>query len=510
MDSTEVITVSEMLGCSPDHAQELLDIHDGEVNKIIDVLCVSRPKVDAAYKAKSASGISSVLKRKVPDDCFVGIDSHMSLVKKIRMDSSFKKTTVFPSRNFDMDSELAREYRIAEGQFLRMVGRRESYDIKSIDIVQNYKLEKRFETKKQEFKSIGLDVKPLLIFHGTPQKNIEPILRDNFDLSKVANGRKYGNGVYFSEKPEVCLDYSKDMCSLILCLVLQGDNSKEIMEVKNGQQQSNTGAWAIVVPDVDQILPKYVINFTDKMLTPQMSMQQFQTPLQLFQRTMRQIPAYMQQNQTSMQQIPPFMQHNRSFMLQNPPSMLQNPPSMQQSPPSLQQSPPSLQQSPPSLHKIPPSSQQFQPLMQHFQSSMQQIPFKQQIPPQLLQIPPSLKQIPPHMQQIPASMQQFQHPMQQIPLPIQQFQPPMQQIPASTQQFQPPIQQIPASMQQFQPSMQQIPASTQQLQPSTYQNPPSVHQMSSSMHPVPSTMQLMAPMPAMHQQMPGMHQGWFF
>ena len=81
-----------------------------------------------------------------------------------------------------------------------------------------------FNEKKQVMQTRGLDDKPLLIFHGTPQENIEPILRDNFDLSKVANGRNFGNGVYFSEMPEVSLGYSKDQSSLILCLVLQGDN----------------------------------------------------------------------------------------------------------------------------------------------------------------------------------------------------------------------------------------------------------------------------------------------
>ena len=57
-------------------------------------------------------------------------------------------------------------------------------------------------------------------------------MRDNFDLSKVANGRNFGNGVYFSEMPEVSLGYSKDQSSLILCLVLQGDNTKEVSSTR--------------------------------------------------------------------------------------------------------------------------------------------------------------------------------------------------------------------------------------------------------------------------------------
>ena len=113
----------------------------------------------------------------------------------------------------------------------------------------------KFESKREEFRSNGINCKTLLVFHGTPQANIERILKNNFDLSKVVDGRTYGDGVYFSEMPEVSLKYSLDMKSLILCLVLPGTNSKEVMKTKEA-------AYAVVVPNVDQILPKYVINFT--------------------------------------------------------------------------------------------------------------------------------------------------------------------------------------------------------------------------------------------------------
>ena len=162
---------------------------------------------------------------------------------------------VLPSRSFDADNELETEFRIAEGQFLRMKRHGgKKHEIKSIDVIENEKLNEIFEKKREELRGEGIDDKPLLIFHGTPQANIEPILKNNFDVSKVANGRAYGNGVYFSEMPEVSLGYSVDMKSLILCKVLLGRNSKEVMKTKDG-------AWAVVVPDVNQILPKYVINF---------------------------------------------------------------------------------------------------------------------------------------------------------------------------------------------------------------------------------------------------------
>ena len=56
-------------------------------------------------------------------------------------------------------------------------------------------------------RSSGTNVKSLLLFHGTPQRNIDSIIRNNFDLSIRANGRALGDGVYFSEQPEVSLGY---------------------------------------------------------------------------------------------------------------------------------------------------------------------------------------------------------------------------------------------------------------------------------------------------------------
>ena len=167
----------------------------------------------------------------------------------------FQVINILPKRMFDESDFLDREFRIAEGQFLRMnASTKQNYEIKSIDIVVNKVLQQKFEDKKEELSNQGYG-DCLLLFHGTPQQNIQPILRNNFDLSIKTNGRAYGDGVYFSECPEVSLGYSRDQKSLILCKVLPGTNCKE---VKRGDKR----CWAIVVPDVNQILPRYIINFT--------------------------------------------------------------------------------------------------------------------------------------------------------------------------------------------------------------------------------------------------------
>ena len=186
----------------------------------------------------------------------------------------FEVINLLPRREFDEEDPMADEYRKAESQFLRMQakGRHTNLEIQSIDVVRNKILKERFEAKKTQFAMTeGADVKSLLLFHGTPQQNVPSILKDNFDTSKVANGRAYGNGVYFSEQPEVSLGYSRKApaargkkrkldevveptTSLILCQVLMSENVREV------KHPGMSTCWAIVVPDVDQILPRYVLH----------------------------------------------------------------------------------------------------------------------------------------------------------------------------------------------------------------------------------------------------------
>eukprot|EP00092_Neocalanus_flemingeri_P041826 GFUD01045556.1.p1 GENE.GFUD01045556.1~~GFUD01045556.1.p1 ORF type:complete len:403 (+),score=116.93 GFUD01045556.1:47-1255(+) len=269
--------VSEILQCSLETALELLAGCGNDVNSVIDKFCTvteeetGETEVEGAAAAlHNLAGEENVEELdvvKYGNEGFEQVEGMVGSILNNNNEDGFKKVRVMPSRSFDEDSEEEREYRIAEGHFLRMVGKRKKFEIKSIDIVHNFKLKEKFELKKKELRKRGLDDKPLLIFHGTPQENIDPILKNNFDLNKVVNGRAFGNGVYFSECPDVSMGYSVDQSSLILCLVLQGGNSREVPGAKvrdHDNDSPNNAAWAIVVPDVDQILPKYVINFTEK------------------------------------------------------------------------------------------------------------------------------------------------------------------------------------------------------------------------------------------------------
>ena len=179
---------------------------------------------------------------------------HQHVLKEL---GEFSVINVRPTRTFDENDAGDREFRIAEGHFLRMKSWNSgNVQIQSIDIVFNNKLKMAFEEKQAELTNEECG-DCCLLFHGTPQENIVSILKNNFDTSIIANGRAHGDGVYFSERPLVSLDYSKGRKSLILCKVLLGKNCKQVM------RGNDIRCWAVVVPDIKQILPKYVINFTD-------------------------------------------------------------------------------------------------------------------------------------------------------------------------------------------------------------------------------------------------------
>ena len=129
----------------------------------------------------------------------LGLTSSRVLLKAEIVDFRVRITRVEPKRELD-ESFLSMQFRLAESQFARMMAHtRQRQEITSVDVVQNNQLRAVFKAKQKQLEEKGKG-QSLLLFHGTPQANIKPILQNNFDLSKVTNGRRFGNGVYFSER----------------------------------------------------------------------------------------------------------------------------------------------------------------------------------------------------------------------------------------------------------------------------------------------------------------------
>jgi len=196
--------------------------------------------------------------------------------QKIKMCSKgehFERINLKPKREYEDGNQNDQHFMVAESRFHRMMAlsniSSQSYKIDSVDLLKNQKLWDKFTAKQEEFRKAGKNSKPLMIFHGTPGQNVDSIVKDNFTVEKIANGRVYGDGVYFSECPEISIMYSRGTKQLLLCQVLlgntttgklaQGFDSTEVTRRDTGEQR----CYAIVVPDVDQIYPCYVIHFSD-------------------------------------------------------------------------------------------------------------------------------------------------------------------------------------------------------------------------------------------------------
>ena len=111
---------------------------------------------------------------------------------------TFTLKTVIPSRILSEDN-LSLQAGLAEAHYLKRAGPT-APTIKSIDVVENRALEKKFLENREKLKQAGQEDATILCYHGTPLKNVINIVERNFDLAKCANGRVYGNGVYFSER----------------------------------------------------------------------------------------------------------------------------------------------------------------------------------------------------------------------------------------------------------------------------------------------------------------------
>ena len=207
--------------------------------------------------------------------------SHVGFNINLPISVQFKTTKIFPKRTIDMSNPLDVHFNFASGIFHKLLGHN-SYAVSSVTMVQNPGLEARFKQKQNYFRLLGIPSDPVFGFHGTDEKNIDPILRNNFNLESVKR-TAHGFGIYFSEMPEVSVDYvtgSKSFKSLILCQILLGTpgvNSKEVKDLKKVRKKTvsaqSTRSWAMIIGEtngvrdessIDQILPFYVIDYCQK------------------------------------------------------------------------------------------------------------------------------------------------------------------------------------------------------------------------------------------------------
>ena len=147
------------------------------------------------------------------------------------------------------------------------------YKVNKIERLSNWWLSKKFKWKKDEFKNVGKKTDRRMLFHGCPSLSaIEKIVVNNFDLdAEPVNGRKFGDGIYFGEL-DVAAKYSGHTGQVLYCKVLTGKMADGTGGVKKNYVEdgfdssimikSDRGVHALVVSDVDMILPKFLVHFS--------------------------------------------------------------------------------------------------------------------------------------------------------------------------------------------------------------------------------------------------------
>ncbi len=189
-------------------------------------------------------------------------------------------------RLFVAEDSTTLHARNAECIYLRMFqnhgtgSRSMSKKIESIDYIYNERLAQVFEHKKLELiQNYGAETGvEMLLFHGTNAKNVDSIIRNNFNLN-LCRRFAYGKGLYFSELPSTSFTYGD---ALILCRVLTGRVQKpchgpkfdptrfhsfQTNQVKHQlgtSDKSDEVADIHVIASPDQVLPYCVYHFENQ------------------------------------------------------------------------------------------------------------------------------------------------------------------------------------------------------------------------------------------------------
>ena len=194
------------------------------------------------------------------------------------------KCRLIRRRQFDESDDGDSHFRICESQFMRSCSRSSAgtshgnmqRTLKEVVYVINPALIRRFQRKKEAMRRrLGAGgVNTILAWHGTPSGNVDSIVEDNFSISRLSQNSGdsgyFGAGIYFSEFANVSQGYGD---GLLLCQIMLG-KAHRMTTVKMGCAQKkgcdshmvvgggkHSGKYGteIVIFDVDQILPCYIV-----------------------------------------------------------------------------------------------------------------------------------------------------------------------------------------------------------------------------------------------------------
>lgn len=162
-------------------------------------------------------------------------------------------------------SKELEEFQRASAQFYHHHSRNSK--VTMVEVYENDELKQKYLEKKNEFiQKYGENTKEIWVFHGTAAVNVQSILSDGFKIGgqdiDVANGTKYGQGIYTATETKDPCYYNYGSNQLILSKALVGCTGRS----QNGSDGADS--W---IPNRDwhvfrsgaQLLPCYVIHFNE-------------------------------------------------------------------------------------------------------------------------------------------------------------------------------------------------------------------------------------------------------
>eukprot|EP01114_Cavostelium_apophysatum_P021747 TRINITY_DN7671_c0_g1_i1.p1 TRINITY_DN7671_c0_g1~~TRINITY_DN7671_c0_g1_i1.p1 ORF type:complete len:605 (+),score=132.91 TRINITY_DN7671_c0_g1_i1:31-1845(+) len=182
-----------------------------------------------------------------------------------------KKFDLYPQRSFENDAGTI-HFRTAESQFYRLLSPGSKYEVTKVEYIVNPLLYRKFQARRLKLAENmeWQDTKPILCFHGTNDKNIDSIVKNNFDMERIGkntgNMGVFGKGIYFSESPSYSMGYVGGGTRIMLCQVLIGRSYKTggcmgASLQKGYDSHISTCGNEIVIYDVDSILPSYIVHY---------------------------------------------------------------------------------------------------------------------------------------------------------------------------------------------------------------------------------------------------------
>ena len=157
-----------------------------------------------------------------------------------------------------------KHFSIASTQFEKYI---QGKIVHKVEYWENRKLVHRFQQKRRQFHADDKSTKTLQVFHGCPDDIIPKIMQGGFLVGgkkghKATNGTVHGQGVYTATGVDTGISYGRGIKKLILCKALIGSQIG-IHEDGGGDSWKPRADW-VVFKTSEQLLPMYVVHFTDK------------------------------------------------------------------------------------------------------------------------------------------------------------------------------------------------------------------------------------------------------